>query len=75
MISESGLSNYAIEQLSQLNDDSHNTSYNLRVNVVQDDEFKSDTSHIRREAEQKLIGALTSYHHRRAESNKIKLKR
>lgn len=40
--------------------------YNVRVNIVPDDEFKSDISHIRREAEQKLIGALTRYHHRRA---------
>ena len=48
--------------------------YNVRVNIVPDDEFKSDISHIRREAEQKLIGALTRYHYRRAESNKIKLK-
>ena len=50
-------------------------SYNVRVNIVPDDEFKSDISHIRREAEQKFIGALTRYHHRRADSNKIKLKR
>ena len=48
--------------------------YNVRVNIVPDDEFKSDISHIRTEAEQKLIGALTRYHYRRAESNKIKLK-
>lgn len=48
--------------------------YNVRVNIVPDDEFKSDISHIRREAEQKLIGALTRYHYRRAENNKIKLK-
>ena len=39
-----------------------------------DDQFKSDISHIRREAEQKLTGALTRYHYRRAKSNKIKLK-
>ena len=48
--------------------------YNMRVNIVPDDEFKSDISHIRREAEQKRIGAFTRYHYRRAESNKIKLK-
>ena len=48
--------------------------YNVRVNIVPDDEFKSDISHIRREAEQKRIGAFTRYHYRRAESNKIKLK-
>ena len=39
-----------------------------------DDQFKSDISHIRRETEQKLIGTLTRYHYRRAESNEIKLK-
>ena len=48
--------------------------YNVQVNIVPHDEFKSDISHIRREAEQKLIGAFTRYHYRRAESNKIKLK-
>jgi len=47
--------------------------YNVRVNIVPDDDFKSDIKHIRREAEQKLIGALTRYHYRRVESNKIKL--
>ena len=44
-----------------------------------DEQFKSDISHIPREAEQKLIGAssgaLTRYHYRRAESSKIKLKK
>ena len=48
--------------------------YNVRVNNVPHDEFKSDISHIRRAAEQKLIDAFTRYHYRRAESNKIKLK-
>ena len=38
-----------------------------------DDDFKSDIKLIRREAEQKLIGALTRYHYRIVESNKIKL--
>jgi len=46
-----------------------------RVNIARDEELKSDISRIRKDAEQKLIGALTRYHHRRAESNKIKLKR
>lgn len=49
--------------------------YRVRVNITPDEEFKSDIIHIRREAEQKLIGALTRYHYRRAESNKIKLKK
>ena len=39
--------------------------YNVRDNIVPDDEFESGISHIRREAEQKLIGALTRHHHRR----------
>ena len=34
--------------------------YNIRINIVPDDEFKSDISHIRRKAEQKLMGALTA---------------
>ena len=38
-----------------------------------DDDFKSDIKLIQREAEQKLIGALTRYHYRHVESNKIKL--
>lgn len=53
--------------------------YSVRVNIVPDEQFKSDISHIPREAEQKLIGAssgaLTRYHYRRAESSKIKLKK
>ena len=49
--------------------------YNIRFNIVPDDEFKSDISHIRRDAEQKLLGTLTRYHHRRPERKKIKLKR
>ena len=45
----------------------------VRVNIAPDQDFKSDIcSRIRRDAEQKLIGALTCYHYRRAESNKIK---
>ena len=44
--------------------------YNVRVNIVPDDEFESGISHIRREAEQKLIGALTRYHHRRQKPTK-----
>ena len=47
----------------------------MRVNIAPDEEFKRDISHIRRDAEQKLIGALTRYHYRRAESNRIKLKK
>ena len=37
--------------------------YNVRVNIVPDDEFKSDISHIRREGEQRLISTLTRYHY------------
>ena len=44
--------------------------YNVRVNIVPEDEFESGISHIRREAEQKLIGALTRYHHRRQKPTK-----
>ena len=42
--------------------------------VICDSIDVADISHIRREGEQKLIGSLTRYHYRRAESNKIKLK-
>ena len=48
--------------------------YNVRVNITSDQEFKSGISRIRREAKQKLVAALISYHHRRAEKDKIKLK-
>ena len=47
----------------------------MRVNIAPDEDFKSDISRIRRDAEQKLIGALTRYHYRRAESNRIRLKK
>ena len=47
----------------------------MRVNIAPDEDFKNDISRIRRDAEQKLIGALTRYHYRRAESNRIKLKK
>ena len=49
--------------------------YKVRVNIAPDQDFKNDINRIRRDAEQKLIGALTRYHYRRAESNKIKLKK
>ena len=49
--------------------------YKARVNIAPDEDLKSDISHIRRDAEEKLIGTLTRYHYRRAESNRIKLKK
>ena len=49
--------------------------YKVQVNIAQDEDFKNDINRIRRDAEQKLIGALTRYHYRRAENHKIKLKK
>ena len=49
--------------------------YKVRVNIASDEDFKSDISRIQRDAEQKLIGALTRYHYRLTESNRIKLKK
>jgi len=49
--------------------------YKVRVNIAPDEDLKSDISRIRGDAEQKLIGALTRYHYRRGESNKITLKK
>ena len=38
--------------------------YKVRVNIAPDQDFKNDINRIRRDAEQKLIGALTRYHYR-----------
>ena len=49
--------------------------YKVRVNIAPDEDFKSDISRNQRDAEQKLIGALTRYHYRLTESKRIKLKK
>ena len=38
--------------------------YNVRANIVPDEDFKQDINHIRKEAEQKLVGASTRFHYR-----------
>ena len=40
-----------------------------------DEDFKQDINHIRKDAEQKLIGALTCFHYRIIECNKNKLRK
>jgi len=42
---------------------------------VLDEDFKQDINHIRKDAEQKLIGALTCFHYRIIECNKNKLRK
>ena len=49
--------------------------YNVCANITPDEDFKMDVSHIRRDAEQKLVGALTCFHQRRVERNTIKLRK
>ena len=46
--------------------------YNVRVNIAPDDDFKTDINNIRKEAEQKLVGAHTRFHYRKTEQ-KMKL--
>lgn len=38
--------------------------YSVRANIMPDEDFKQDINHIRKDAEQKLIGALTRFHYR-----------
>ena len=47
--------------------------YNVRANIVPDEDFKRDINHIRKDAEQKLVGALTRFHYRKIERTKNKL--
>ena len=47
--------------------------YNVRANIVPDEDFKRDINHIRKDAEQKLVGALTRFHYRKIERTKYKL--
>jgi len=49
--------------------------YNVRANFVPDEDFKQDINHIRKDAEQKLIGALTRFHYRKIERIKNKLRK
>ena len=47
--------------------------YNARANISPDEEFKEDIALIRKNAQQKYLGALIKFHYRRVERNKIKL--
>ena len=49
--------------------------YNARANISPDEEFKQDIALIRKNAQQKYLGALIKFHYRRVERNKIKLNR
>ena len=48
--------------------------YNVRANIMPDEEFKQDISKLRKEAEQKLLQALTSFHTQRVERNQKQLR-
>ena len=49
--------------------------YNARANISPDEEFKQDIALIRKNAQQKYLGALIKFHYRRVERNKTKLHR
>ena len=49
--------------------------YNVRANIVPDEDFKQDINHIRKEAEQKLVGALTRFHYWKVERTRNKLRK
>ena len=49
--------------------------YVAKANIFPDEEFKSDIRVLRKEAEQKFIGALTRFHYRRVKRNRDKLRR
>ena len=46
--------------------------YNARANISPDEEFKQDITLIRKNAQQKYLGALIKFHYRRVERNKTK---
>ena len=49
--------------------------YNVRANIMPDQEFKDDIGSIRKKAEQALVGALAKFHQRRAERLNSKIKK
>jgi len=49
--------------------------YVAKANITLDEEFKTEIHSLKREAEQKFIGALTKFHYRRVERNSDKLGR
>ena len=48
--------------------------YNVRAKIRPDEDFKKDFASIRKQAEQKLLEALTRFQYRNIESNQKKLK-
>ena len=46
--------------------------YSAQAKIRPDTEFKTDINKIRKEAEQKILGALKKFHHRSVERNKAK---
>ena len=49
--------------------------YNVRANIPPDEQFKKDIQAVKQKAEQGFISALTKFHYRRLEQQKIKLQR
>ncbi|KAK2562533.1 hypothetical protein P5673_014209 [Acropora cervicornis] len=49
--------------------------YNVRANIMPDEDFKSDISLIKKRAEHDFVGALVKFHHRRVEKLTIKLRK
>ena len=49
--------------------------YVIKPNITPDEKFKTEIHSIKREAEQKFIGAQTKFHYRRVERNNDKLRR
>lgn len=47
--------------------------YNVRANIMPDEDFKSDISSIKKRAEHDFVGALVKFHHRHVEKLTIKL--
>jgi len=49
--------------------------YDERANISPNEESKQDIAIVRKNAQQKYLGALIKFHHRRVEQNKTKLHR
>ena len=52
-----------------------NLRYNVRANIMPDEDFKSDISSIKKRAEHDFVEALVKFHHRRVEKLTIKLRK
>ena len=49
--------------------------YDAEANIFPDEDFKSDIKAIRKEAEQKFLGALIRFHNRRIDRNQAQLRK